>query len=428
MPAARPTLFKLSGDPLGRFHTNVLTALNLLQHMIVKGELLLRPLLTWLFRYRNTSFYAICRSEEAEEGFEGANILFKHVAEIFQNAQEIKIAAGELGHPLMERSPLVNHLERAYYDNQTRIEIIHGPRVDPQTRHLFELEREGVIRLFRMPTYRRHHFMLVTGLDGQVTAIDEGIHYGAVWLRKDRTGDPVSVLTDKARFYYITTSDRRVHCLREEYERRKAETDPTTEHPGVLSPPQEYSLSRILGDVGGSLLLKYTLQPLSVFLDQSYDLLIGDGYKEVSQDGDRTNGLESSLNGSGLGPRKRAEEKGKVLSRTSAEQGVISFGIDITVEQISASEPCELCEESMARTLLTYELPYRNRGRPCIARCDRVPGYRCDSCDLEFYDLHASIAVLEQARRIAQEARDETTLERIEASLEAGRRHLARFS
>lgn len=101
--------------------------------------------------------------------------------------------------------------------------------------------------------------------------------------------------------------------------------------------------------------------------------------------------------------------------------------IDITLEQIPDNDPCELCGEPAMKTLIEYELPYTCEGESFVAWSE-VPGYRCETCNLEFYDLGASIEVLEVARKVVQEANDETTLERIEASLNAGKQHRAKFS
>ena len=111
--------------------------------------------------------------------------------------------------------------------------------------------------------------------------------------------------------------------------------------------------------------------------------------------------------------------------------GYTPFEITTKLEGLS-DEPCESCDEPTTKIPMIYELPYNDsEGRSLIARCV-VPGYRCDrsSCGLygvEFYDLNASIEVLEAVRPILKEARDEATLRRINASLNAGRQHRAQI-
>jgi hypothetical protein len=51
------------------------------------------------------------------------------------------------------------------------------------------------------------------------------------------------------------------------------------------------------------------------------------------------------------------------------------------------------------------------------ARCDRVPGYRCDRCDVEFYVLPASIQVLEAALRVVKQAGDDGAAARVKGFL-----------
>lgn len=62
-----------------------------------------------------------------------------------------------------------------------------------------------------------------------------------------------------------------------------------------------------------------------------------------------------------------------------------------------------------------------------MATCN-VPGYRCYGCDIEFYDLQASVEVLAAACDVVRRAKDQVVLEQIEASLLAGKQQLARVS
>lgn len=103
---------------------------------------------------------------------------------------------------------------------------------------------------------------------------------------------------------------------------------------------------------------------------------------------------------------------------------IVPLEISLTLDQIPDNEPCEFCEDLASKTLVEYELTYLQGGQPAIA-IGEVPGYRCDACDLEFYDLRASVEVLDAAREIVSASNDKETLKRLEGSLKAGKRVLA---
>ena len=63
---------------------------------------------------------------------------------------------------------------------------------------------------------------------------------------------------------------------------------------------------------------------------------------------------------------------------------VTRLTIPLTLEQIADSATCEFCTGLAHKTYLRYAQPYLATGRLTLAACDRVPGYRCDTCDFEF--------------------------------------------
>lgn len=96
--------------------------------------------------------------------------------------------------------------------------------------------------------------------------------------------------------------------------------------------------------------------------------------------------------------------------------------ISISLEDIPDTDPCEVCRGTTRKTLVSYELPYTCEGELLVAKGD-VPGYKCDECELDFYDLGASIAVLETALKVVQQAGDELIARGVEASLNAVKTH-----
>lgn len=356
MSTTKPTLYKFGvrrkriGFGLNKLHS----FWNNFQRVWVKLELVLQSFFARILGHFDISSYALFCSEE---GFEGADELFRHVKEIFKEAKEIRMAVGEMGYRLLERSPLVDSLQHAYEKNQATIEIVHGPRVDLKTRRVFELEKCGVVSLFRMPEYKRHHFILVTSVTDQVSVIDEGTHNEIVWM-EDELGNPIPILTGQVRFYYIKeNSKRRVPYLEEEYESRKRNAVPISEHPG-LSPPQDHSAPRILADILLNIPVKHVFQPLAILFDLPLDLRLERVYKIISS---KVSRLE-----------KHPQPYESQVSVVTSPEDVISLA-----EQIASKvKPNPLSQATLTEALQGFlQAIYDSSGPAAIAAVDRRERY-----------------------------------------------------
>lgn len=181
----------------------VIKLLNIIQIPVVPLEIQLAPFWAAIFRLRGISYYAFRRTEN---GFEDAGPFMTQVVGILKDACEIRIAVGEMGSALMENVQLIAAVRQAYINNGARIEIVHGPRVDPKTKTIFEMAKRDTVRvtLYRTPQYISHHFFLITSRTGQVSVIDEGVHNETLWPKR-RGNSSRLAMTGKARKYYVTT-------------------------------------------------------------------------------------------------------------------------------------------------------------------------------------------------------------------------------
>ncbi len=265
------------GKPIDYEFLTWLESVKRLQKRFAPFELSLRRLLVQIISSRGIAVYAVRRTEK---GYENADEMFTHIKPLLIEAQEIRIAVGEMGHQLFENMELLESLQYAFDRNQARIEIVHGPRVDPYTRHIHQLEDKGIVSLYRTAYYIPHHFFLVRNRIGQVSAIDESTHYETLWA-KDALGHLFALFEDDVRLYYIINqSTRRVRQLAREFEKRKGLAERVSEHPEIF-PVQAYAVSSIVLKLFKYLPMKFVLQPLAILFDLPIDLLLENLYRRI---------------------------------------------------------------------------------------------------------------------------------------------------
>ena len=75
------------------------------------------------------------------------------------------------------------------------------------------------------------------------------------------------------------------------------------------------------------------------------------------------------------------------------------FSISTELKQIPDDERCEECGGPTSRVNLVFKLSYTVAGQSYLAKCDKVPGYRCSACRISDYDPFVSLEVTIQASR-----------------------------
>lgn len=233
------------------------------------------PVVQWILSLGGVKYFLIQRAANHK----ASNPAIDQLEQLLIDAVEIQIAVGEAGHRLMEHPGILTGLKTAFYNNHASIEIIHGPRVDPLTHTIFEYAQTGMLTLYRMPEYARHHFLLIKNRQGITTLIDEGIHNEAIW-KVDDEGKVTEVLASKARLYYITErANRVIDSRRKEFQKRKCASQVNMKHP-YLNPPQNYHWLRYILEALFSLPIKHALQPLASFFNLPLDSLLSYWYKD----------------------------------------------------------------------------------------------------------------------------------------------------
>jgi hypothetical protein len=222
-------------------YLSTIKVLRLLQKPWVRWHLFLSPLTSWVFGLRQVSFRVVECSNDRGKTSAAA---FQELAKVIVSAKKIQMALGEIGHELMERPELLESLLATHANNGATVEIVHGPRVDPETEKVFTLARQGVLSLYQMPNYKSHHYIIVTQTTGEKIVIEEGIHCETIW-REDQLGKINTDFTSGVRLYYVIRNSKRLAALREnEFEKRKRVSTRTEEHP-YISAPQNRSPLRL---------------------------------------------------------------------------------------------------------------------------------------------------------------------------------------
>ena len=87
---------------------------------------------------------------------------------------------------------------------------------------------------------------------------------------------------------------------------------------------------------------------------------------------------------------------------------------------------CIGCGDPMRRAHLNYAFSYTANGAPAEVWSDQVAGYQCDHCDLQFYELAASVDIQRAALHEVRESHDKFRAKQLVASIAAGEEQIAR--
>lgn len=352
---------------LGRRFKILLFVLKIFQKILVPLERLLFPLFVLLFRFRGISYIAVVRDKAKPEKVEES---LAQLHEIFCNAIEIKLALGEMGHRLMQSPEILDGIKYAYEHNDASIEIVHGPRVDPKTTTIFDdYAPKDIVSMYRMSTYARHHFIIVTGVNGTESLIDEGTHNETLWgYNKD--GLPDEIFTSKLRFYYFSKkSTAIIRARRLQFSQRKQAAIQIKQHPG-LNPPQDHTTSSYILQVLSNLLIKHLKQPFSFLFNIPLDLTGNSHYKVHREQLIGTTGQMSRAENGTLSSFERP-------SRSKEEITINISKIDFKGNPKHREVACGCGGQ------LTYQAsPLSSRWNGKYLQVEEVWGWRCDSCSM----------------------------------------------
>lgn len=181
---------------LNRIHAAV-------QYILLLLQFPFQPPLNFVFRLFGVERYFVVRSVGGSYIDKGASEdLFHRLVLALEDAKEVHISLGEMGHRLADEPEILDALERANIRHNAAIQVVHGPRVDPETYQMFFLAWARRVRIYMTPSYNRRHFILIRSVDDKVSVLDEGIHNEALWT-SDSKGKPVKIYSSKYRIYYF---------------------------------------------------------------------------------------------------------------------------------------------------------------------------------------------------------------------------------
>lgn len=81
-------------------------------------------------------------------------------------------------------------------------------------------------------------------------------------------------------------------------------------------------------------------------------------------------------------------------TRSALPKKVEYIFVHIDAETTPDPGKCLLCDSAMDRVLLSYE--FQDQPRMVVRNSEPVPGYRCRSCDAEYYDGWVSLALFQE--------------------------------
>jgi hypothetical protein len=189
---------------------------------------------------------------------------YRHASKLVENAISVKMALGEAGSRFLEEERMRNGMKKAAEEG-VDLEIIHGPRVDPETKTIFSLAREEKLQVYKNDDYQSHHFTLIETKKGEKFVLDEGIHDETLW--NPETGK--AIWSDLTRCMYIyKPSSGFGQFLQSVFEERKRGATPVIHNIGI-SKKQTVIPSKLLASAFTTNLVKqHILQPLSILFQR----------------------------------------------------------------------------------------------------------------------------------------------------------------
>ena len=193
-------------------------------------------------------------------------------SKLILEGQEIIASFGELGRLIFEQPMLIEAIKKAKeQDESVNIVFSLGPRVDPSTKTIFKLAREGTLKLVMSRNYYHNHFALITTKNGERFVIDEQIHDEAIWDSKEKE----IFYDNKSRLIYIYKNREKLWNKKRKVfeERTRKNAKEVNRHPG-LTKPQQISFLKTLIEFGWyNIFLGNVVQPISILFDWPIDFL-----------------------------------------------------------------------------------------------------------------------------------------------------------
>ena len=195
---------------------------------------------------------------------------FRKMQSLLRQAINIKVLLGEMDHDLMERPDVIDGIKYALENNNAEMTFVHGPRIDPQTKTIYNYVNKYNVSFHRLYNYREHHFIIIKTKDGSTFAFDESTHIETYWGidRNDRIL-PFET-TEKKIYYLIPPKHHRISQLESAFDKRLRDSVKINGRPNQFT-RQDYSFIELTEDLTKTFIIRYFLQLLSTKYDISID-------------------------------------------------------------------------------------------------------------------------------------------------------------
>lgn len=228
------------------------------------------PFIALLFKLFGVRYYLTVLSDSEERKLDGASdfldkSLFARLSHLMNNAVVLQFSLGEMGSHLMENPDVLEGIKHAVRVNKAKVQIVGGPRVDPKTKRIFNLAKDGFVEVYRTPRYFSTHFIIITDKNGEKVVINEGVHEETIWSGDKRHRMFRSITRA---IYLYKGKKQHIKALSKEFERRRASGIRITRNPGI-TPPQNFNNSRLFfrSFLWEGFIVKHIIQPVSICLD-----------------------------------------------------------------------------------------------------------------------------------------------------------------
>ncbi len=108
-----------------------------------------------------------------------------------------------------------------------------------------------------------------------------------------------------------------------------------------------------------------------------------------------------------------------------ADPQVIPLSVEFSWEAVPETKPCITCDLPAHRYTLPFEFSYVAKGQQRLLRANDVPSFRCDACEVNFYDLASSLTAMLEAREVVAHGGDSRSCKRLQGQIDAARHILA---
>ncbi len=108
-----------------------------------------------------------------------------------------------------------------------------------------------------------------------------------------------------------------------------------------------------------------------------------------------------------------------------ADPQIIPLSVEFSWETVPETKPCITCDLPAHQYTLRFEFSYAAKGQQRLLRADDVPSFRCDACQVSFYNLASSLTAMLATHEVVAHGGDSRSCKRLQGQIDAARHILA---